>query len=165
MLQIRPARHADLGRITEIYNDAVLNTTATFDTEPKTASEQEAWFNAHGERHAILVAELDGEIAGWGSLSTWSDRCAYAGTTEISLYVDAKHRGKGIGTQVLESLLRTAGGNGFRTVISRIAEGNAASIHMHEKLGFRHIGVMQEVGRKFGKLLDVHLMQKIFPGS
>ncbi len=55
--------------------------------------------------------------------------------------------------------------NGFHTVISRIAEGNAASIHMHEKLGFRHIGVMQEVGRKFGKLLDVHLMQKIFPGS
>jgi L-amino acid N-acyltransferase YncA len=163
MLQIRPARHVDLGRITEIRNDVILHTAATFDTEPRTASEQEAWFNAHGERFAILVAELDGEIVGWGSLGKWSDRRAYAETAVISLYVDAEHRGKGIGTEVLETLLRTACRNGFHTVISRIAGENAASIHLHEKLGFRHIGVMQEVARKLGKLLDLCLMQKILP--
>ena len=161
MLQIREARHADLERITEIRNDAILHTAATFDAEPKTASEQEAWLSAHGERFAILVAELDREVVGWGALSKWSDRRAWAETAVISLYVDAKHRGRGLGTEVLESLLRTAIRNGFHTVISRIAGGNAASIHLHEKFGFRHIGVMKEVGRKHGKYLDLLLMQKI----
>jgi L-amino acid N-acyltransferase len=73
---IRPAIADDLPAITAIYNHAILNTTATFDTEPKTEAEQLAWFKAHDERHPVLVATIDGKVVGWASLSAWSDRCA-----------------------------------------------------------------------------------------
>ena len=76
MLNIRQATAADLGQITEIYNDAVEKTTATFDTEPKTSEEQENWFVKHDASHPILVAEQDGPIVAWASLSQWSDRGA-----------------------------------------------------------------------------------------
>ena len=97
MLVIRPARPDDLNAITEIYNEAILTTDATFDTEPKTDEEQKTWFTNHGPKNPILVAEQDRTVIGWASLSDWSDRCAYSDTTEISLYVKGNSRGKGIG--------------------------------------------------------------------
>ena len=87
---IRPAILQDLGDITEIYNRAILNTTATFDTTPKTLKEQKAWFSCHGPRHPVLVAREDDLIVGWAALSEWSDRCAYSGTAEIQNNIIAK---------------------------------------------------------------------------
>ncbi len=78
MCTIRPAQTADLNAITDIYNEAIRTTTATFDTEPKTEEEQKIWFDSHGSKYAILVAEFKGVIVGWASLSKWSDRCAYS---------------------------------------------------------------------------------------
>ena len=80
MLTIRQATLADLGQITEIYNDAIQKTTATFDTEPKTQEEQEQWFAQHDARHPVLVVDEDGLIVAWASLSQWSGRCAYCET-------------------------------------------------------------------------------------
>src|SRR5436190_8054769 len=94
---IRRAELADLESITAIYNEAILTTTATFDTEPKTASERLPWFQSHGERHPILVAESEGGVVGWASLSPWSERPAYDDTAETSFYVRAGRRGQGIG--------------------------------------------------------------------
>jgi phosphinothricin acetyltransferase len=162
MLIIRHATLDDLDSITEIYNEAVLKTVATFDTEPKSTDEQELWFASHGSRHPVLVAALDGEIVGWASLSEWSGRCAYSDTAEISLYVKEKLHGKGVGRKLLEALVDEGRNAGLHTVVARIAEGNEVSVHLHESVGFHHIGVMKEVGRKFGKLIDVHLMQKIY---
>ena len=162
MLTIRQAALADLGVITEIYNEAILKTVATFDTEPKTLEEQKSWFAEHGSKYPILVAEQDGLIVGWASLSIWSDRCAYTDTAESSLYVKEEHQGKGIGRKLLEAIIQEGQKAGLHTVIARITEGNEVSIYLAESLGFEHIGIMKEVGRKFGKLLDVYLMQKIY---
>lgn len=152
----------DLGQITEIYNDAIKKTTATFDTEPKTFEEQGAWFAEHGARHPILIAEQKSLIVGWASLSQWSDRCAYSDTAEISLYVNEKLRGKGVGKELMKAIIQEGQNAGLHTVIARIADGNDISIDLCKSFGFQHIGTMREVGKKFGKLLDVHLMQLIY---
>jgi phosphinothricin acetyltransferase len=161
-LTIRQAISADLGQITEIYNDAIEKTTATFDTEPKTLEEQEAWFEEHDARHPILIAEQDGIIIAWTSLSQWSDRCAYSDTAEISLYVKEVHRGKGIGKQLMKAIIQEGKTAGLHTVIARIAGSNKTSADLCKSFGFQYIGTMKEVGNKFGKLLDVHLMQLIY---
>jgi len=165
MLTIRQATLKDLGAITEIYNEAIRNTAATFDTQPKTLEEQKTWFAGHGPKCPILVAEHDGLIIGWASLSMWSDRCAYSDTAEGSFYVKKEYRGKGVGRKLLETVIAEGQKAGLHTVIARITEGNAASIHLVESVGFEHIGIMKEVGRKFGKLMDVYLMQKIYRNS
>lgn len=159
MLNIRRAIIQDLEAITEIYNQAILNTVATFDTEIKTAESQRNWFYQHRDRHAILVAEQDGKITGWASLSAWSDRCAYNDTAEISLYVEEHHQGQGIGRKLSEAMIKAGHDANLLTLIARIAEGNDISIHIAESQGFEHIGIMREVGRKFGRLLDVYMMQ------
>jgi phosphinothricin acetyltransferase len=163
MTVIRKASMEDLPAITDIYNDAVLNLTASFDTQPKTVEEQKKWFGEHHDQFPVMVAESEGRIVGWASLSRWSDRCAYSSTAEASLYVNAKDRNNGLGRKLIYSLLEEGRKAGLHTVIARIVAGNAASIHLCESLGFTHIGTMKEVGRKFGKLLDVEMMQKIFP--
>jgi len=161
MLKVRRATAGDLPAITGIYNEAVVKTTATFDTEPKSTGERRAWLAAHGPRHPVLVAEQDGSVVGWASLSEWSDRAAYADTAEVSVYVAESHRGQGIGRELLRALLAEAQEAGIHAAIGRVAEGNEASMRLLAHAGFEHVGTMREVGRKFGKLLDVCLMQKI----
>lgn len=159
---VRPAQPADIPAITAIYNEAILTTVATFDTEPKSEAERAAWLAAHGARHPVLVAEVEGQVVGWASLSKWSDRLAYADTAEISLYVHSTQRGRGIGKRLVEALVIEGQKAGLHTLIARIVAGNQVSVRLHEAAGFEHIGVMREVGRKFGQLLDIHLMQKIY---
>ena len=159
---MRQATRQDLPGITAIYNEAVLNTTATFDTQPKTEAEQDTWFEEHGDRHPVLVATLDGQVVGWASLSRWSDRCAYAETAEISVYVLAEQRGHGIGAQLTSAIDQEARRLGLHSLIARIVEGNQASLRLCEKAGFKMVGVLREVGLKFGRRLDVNLLQKIY---
>jgi len=162
MLSIRPAKINDIEVITEIYNEAVLNTTATFDTEPKTFEEQTIWFNKHDSSHPVIVSELQGMVNGWAALSPWSDRIAYSKTAEISIYVKEEFRNRGYGKKLMSKILDDGEVSGLHTIIARIADGNQVSIKIHEAYGFKHIGVMKEVGEKFGKIIDVHLMQKIY---
>ena len=162
MLTIRQAAFDDLGQITEIYNDAIEKTTATFDTEPKTLEEQEEWFANHDAKHPVLIAERDDTVVGWASLSKWSDRCAYSDTAEISLYIKEECRGKGIGKKLMKTIIQEGQKTGLHTVIARIADSNDISIELCKSFGFQHIGTMREVGKKFGKLLDVHIMQLIY---
>jgi phosphinothricin acetyltransferase len=162
MLTVRRAVLPDLDAITEIYNAAILKTVATFDTEPKTDLEQKSWFDGHGAKYPILVAEQDGLIVGWASLSQWADRCAYSDTAEASLYVREGHQGQGIGRKLNEAIIEEGRKAGLHTLIARIAEGNDASVHLAESSGYKHIGIMKEVGWKFGRLLDVYLMQLIY---
>ena len=97
LVQIRRAVAEDIEAITAIYNEAILTTTATFDTETKTTAERMEWFTSHDHRHPILVAIVEGKIVGWASLSRWSDRPAYDDTAETSFYVESGQRGRGIG--------------------------------------------------------------------
>jgi phosphinothricin acetyltransferase len=159
---IRSANQKDLGEITAIYNEAILYSNATFDTKQKTLQEQRQWFNEHGSKNPILVAEYNHSIIGWAALSHYSDRCAYSDTAEISVYVHKKFQHKGIGRNLLQSVIKEGKTVGLHTLIARITEGNTESVHLLESLGFEHIGIMREVGLKFGKRLDVYLMQKLY---
>ena len=161
VIEIRAARSGDLREIFEIYNDAVLHSVATFDTEPKSRNQQKRWFEKHGQRYPVLVAVDGNGIVGWASLGEWSEKKAYAGTAEISLYVRDSRRGKGIGARLTKAVLEKGKEIGIHVVVARIADTNRPSMRILESLGFERIGVMREVGRKFGKLLDVTLMQKI----
>ena len=160
-LLIRKAESADVEAITAIYNEAILTTTATFDLEPKTVAERRAWLDSHDGRHPVLVAVKDGRVVGWACLSRWSDRPAYDDTAETSFYVHSAFRGQGIGRSLKAAILDEARGLGFHSLIARVAEESGASYHLNESLGFTYVGTLKEVGRKFGRLLDVHIFQKM----
>ena len=158
-VQIRRAEPADLEAIAEIYNEAILTTTATFDTQPKTAAERLPWFQTHDAGHPILVAMIDGQVVGWSSLTRWSDRPAYNGTAEVSFYVKSEFRGRGLGRLLKGAIIDEARRLKFHTLIARVAEGSNESLHLNECFGFKHVGTMKQVGRKFGRLLDVQILQ------
>jgi len=162
MLKIRTAKIDDLNEITEIYNQAILKTVATFDTEEKTIDERKKWFKEHGGKNPLIVAEKDDIILGWAALSKYSTRCAYSDTAEISLYVKGDFQDRGIGKKLMEKIVQEGKKAGLHVIIARITDGNEKSIHLHKSVGFENVGIMKEVGWKFGKRLDVYLMQKIY---
>jgi phosphinothricin acetyltransferase len=162
MVHIRSASAKDIKNITEIYNEAIRKTVATFDTEEKSLKEQIKWFNNHGDKYPIVVAEQNGNVLGFASLSQYSTKCAYSNTAEISLYVLEKYQNMGIGKKLMERILFEGAKSGLHSAIARITDENDISVKLHEKFGFRHVGIYREVGNKFNRLLDVILMQKIF---
>lgn len=162
MIHIRPANEADIPAITFIYNDAILNTTATFDTEIKSEEDRLQWLRSHDDKHPVLVAEKEGAVVGWASLTRWSDRCAYDSTAESSVYVHPAYRQQGVGKNLMEVLVLEGKRAGLHSLLARITHGNEQSIYLHERLGFELIGTLKEVGVKFGKFQDVHMLQKIY---
>src|ERR1043166_2323359 len=100
--QIRPASAGDLAAINDIYNHYVLHSTCTYQTDPETMPARIAWFERHGPKHPIMVATIDGQIVGWGSLSPFHSRCAYQNTVENSVYIAHTHHRRGIGRPALE---------------------------------------------------------------
>ena len=161
VLSIRRASESDVERITDIYNEAIRTTTATFDIEPKSVSERLEWFRSHGEKYPILVAAVEEGVVGWASLSPWSDRRAYEGTAETSFYVKDGFRGRGIGRRLKEEIIKEAQRLGFHTLIARVAGESSESVHLNESFWFSNVGTLREVGHKFGRFIDVHIMQKM----
>jgi phosphinothricin acetyltransferase len=163
--QVRPAEPKDLQSINDIYNEAVLHTTATFDTEPKQLSERMEWYKKHGGSHPLLVAEgqgtEQGKILAWAALTVWSDKQAYARTAELSIYVHHEARSRGVASDLLPRLLAAGHQAQIRCVIARITEGNEISLKLHAQNGFEEVGILRQVGEKFGKVLNVHLLQKL----
>jgi len=160
-MEVRLAIPSDAEAIRAIYNVEVTESTNTFDLVPRTAEQQHAWLAEHAGAHPAIVAVTDGDVVGYGSLSPYKERPAYATTVEDSLFVHREHRGEGVGRRLLEELLRLAADHGFHAVIGRIVGDNAASIRVHEACGFVHVGVEKEVGRKFGRWLDVVELQRL----
>ena len=158
---IRAAERRDAESIRTVYNHYVNESTTLFDMVPRTLDEQVQWIDEHSGVHPALVAELDGRIVGFGSLSSFRPRPAYSTTVEDSVYLLDGHQGRGIGRQLLEELLRLAAAHGFHSVIARITGENDASIALHAACGFETVGTEREVGRKFGQWLDVVEMQKM----
>lgn len=158
-IKLRNAVKDDIESITRVYNHAVESTTATFDIKPRTLKSQEKWFNEHTGRYSVIVAEDNKKVIGWASLSRWSERQAYNDTAGISIYVDKGNQRKGVGNLLMAEIIRLAKKNKFHIVLAGIAGDNKVSIHLHEKYGFFHTGVLKEAGFKFNKYIDVHLMQ------
>jgi phosphinothricin acetyltransferase len=160
-IDIRPVREEDLPALAEIYNDEVAHGTATFDTDPRSLDAMRKWLLPSEGRRLSLVAAEDEKVIGFSALYTWSPRKAYESTAENTVYLRKDCRGRGVGKLLLEAILEEGRRAGIHCVIARISCGNDSSIRLHERLGFESVGTMKEVGRKFGRLLDVHLMQKI----
>jgi phosphinothricin acetyltransferase len=158
-MEIVAAAAAHAAAIADIYNEAVVNTVATFETEPRGEAQMAQWLAAHDSRHPVMVALDAGRVIGWASLSLWSDRGAYRDTGEISVYVRQGLRGRGTGRMLMEQVLAAGREAGLHTVLARIAGDNAASVRLHERAGFELVGVMREVGHKLGRWVDVRLMQ------
>jgi phosphinothricin acetyltransferase len=161
-LSVRVASVDDAEAIRSIYNPEVLESTVTFDLVPRTLDQQRAWLDARSGAHAVLVAEDEaGEVVGFASLSPYKDRPAYSTTVEDSVYVRRDQQGHGIGGVLLRELLSLATSHGFHAVMARIVGGHEASIRLHLGHGFDVVGTEREVGRKFGRWLDVVIMQKL----
>ncbi len=158
-MHLRPATPADAAATAAIYNHEVTTSTVTFDLVTRTVEEQADWLGARAGALEVVVAEVDGAIAGFASLSPYRDRPAYRTTVEDSVYVHADHRGTGVGRALLGEIVAVADGRGFHSVMARIVGGHDASIRLHAGLGFEHVGIEREVGRKFGRWLDIVIMQ------
>jgi L-amino acid N-acyltransferase YncA len=159
-ISIRPADEADLPTINAIYNHYVLHSTCTFQVQPDSLEDTRRWSAEHDELHPIVVAELDGEVVGWGSLSAYHTRCAYRQTVENSVYVRDDLRGRGIGTRLMDDLMQRARALGHHSIIALICVEHPGSIALHHTFGFDEVGRTREVGHKFGRWLDVVIMQK-----
>jgi phosphinothricin acetyltransferase len=158
---LRLARASDAEAIRAIYNTEVTDSTVTFDMVPRSLEEQLEWLEARSGALAVVVADEDGEVVGFSSISPYRDRPAYSTTVEDSVYVRRDQRGKGLGRALLAEIVDVAARQGFHTVMARIVGHHSSSIELHRSLGFDVVGVEREVGRKFGRWLDVVLMQKM----
>lgn len=162
-MQIRLATIDDAEAIARIYNHEVEHTTSTFDLVPRTLDDQRAWLAARSGAFAAIVAVVSSssgdEVLGFASLSPYKERAAYRTSVENSVYVARAAHGRGIGKQLLSSLLDIAADHGFHAVIARIEASGTASRALHTSCGFGLVGIERQVGRKFGRWLDVALMQ------
>jgi phosphinothricin acetyltransferase len=156
----------DLGAIFDIYNHEVLHGTATFDTEPRVLGRDDAWLTERDrKRHPVIVAEVDDRVVGWGSLNPWSSRGAYARTAEGSVYVHRDFRGRGLGRSLLAAIIERGRDAGIGVILARIAEANEPSVRLCERFGFGRIGTQRRCGEKFGRILDVELMDLHLDGG
>jgi L-amino acid N-acyltransferase len=165
-MRVRAAAAEDLPAIFAIYDHEVLTGVATFDTEPFSEAQRRQWLEKHGDaRHPALVADEGGTVVGWATLSAWSDRCAYARAAEVSVYVHPDHQRRGVGRTLLAALIDAARQAGLGVLLARITTESAVSLRLHEAAGFRCFGTMRRVGEKFGRILDVELLDLHLDGG
>ncbi len=158
-ITIRPALLEDCAAINDIYNHYVRCDTCTYQTEPDTLSERQAWFAGHRAQHPVLVAEERGEVLAWGALSAFHPRFGYRFSVEDSLYVRHDRQQRGLGKALLAELLRAAHSHGHHTVIALISADKPHSIALHQSFGFTPAGVLRQAGYKFETWLDVVYLQ------
>ena len=162
LVTVRPARPDDAEATRQIYNAEVTTSTVTFDLVPRSLAEQRRWLTARSGAHAVLVADdTTHGVVGFAALSPWKDRPAYATSVEDSVYVHRDHQGRGIGRTLLAELVELATAHGFHAIFARIVDGHEASTKLHEAFGFEVVGTEREVGRKFGRWLDVVIMERL----
>ena len=160
-VHVRSATVEDAPAVLEIYNHEVLTSTVTFDLVPRTLAEQESWITDRSGAHVVLVVEDEGEVVGFGALSQYRERAGYATTVEDSVYVHEHHRGKGVGRLLLAELVERATAHGFHALMAKVVGDHQASINLHAAAGFEVVGHEREVGRKFGRWLDVVLLERL----
>lgn len=156
---VRLATEADLVAINDIYNYFVHHSNCTYQEESEPLEGRRLWYAKHGERHPVTVAEINGRVVGWGSLSPYHARSAYRFTVENSVYVHHECHRMGIGSALLQDLVARARMIGHHSIIAGIDAGQTASIALHGKHGFKIVARLAEVGFKFDQWLDVVYME------
>jgi phosphinothricin acetyltransferase len=157
---VRLATVADAPAIARIYNQGMEDRVATFETEPRTPAQIAAQLGEKGDRFPTVVVERDGAVVAWASAGPYRARAAYAGVAEHSVYVERGARGTGAGRSALEALCRACEARGFWKLVSRIFPENAASLALHERVGFRVVGVYRRHGRLDGRWRDCVIVEK-----
>jgi L-amino acid N-acyltransferase len=156
-ITIRAATPPDMPAIMGIYNWAINQTFATIDSEPLSKEEAAAWWNEHGSR-LTLVAVDDGEVVGWVQLMPWRQR-GYE-VVEDLVYVDPVYQGKGVGRELLAQAIEAARSTGCRTIVASVAADNTSGLKLHQSLGFETVGTIKNAAHKFGRWMDVTLVQR-----
>jgi L-amino acid N-acyltransferase YncA len=157
---IRPAGEPDTQAIADIYNEGIATRLATFETEPRTAADVQAWLVA-GERLPVLVAEEGATVLGWARILAYSDRPVYEGVGEVSVYVAEHARGRGLGRALLEELQRNATELGYWKLVGKLFTANAASAAMVRRCGWREVGMHHRHSRLDGEWRDVLLVERV----
>jgi L-amino acid N-acyltransferase YncA len=160
-MQLRLATLDDAAAIRAIYNLEVESSTATFDLVPRSLEDQRTWLVARTGAFSAVVAVASDEVVGFASLSPYKERAAYRTTVEDSVYVRRDQQGRGVGRALLDHIVDVAAASGFHAVMARIEGGSEASRALHAACGFELVGIEREVGRKFGRWLDIALMQLV----
>ena len=153
---VEAMRDSDWPAVREIYREGIATGNATFQTD---VPEWEEWDSSH-LRHSRLVARSGNEIGAWAALSAVSRRSCYAGVAEVSVYVAAAHRGRGLGRQLLAALIAESERHGIWTLQAAIFPENAASIALHERLGFRLAGTRERIAQRDGRWRDTALLER-----
>ena len=154
---IRKAEQKDLPALLDLYNYEVVNSVANLDLTPRSLAEWQTWFDHHNvENHPLYIAEVDGRVAGYSSLSSYREKEAYKSTVELSIYISPDYRKRGLATALMAYILEEAKADPrTHMVVSVITAGNEASCKLHEKFGFAFCGTVPEVGMKFKKYQDI----------
>lgn len=158
---IRKAALIDLEAIMEIYNQGIEDRIATLELETKDVAYMERWFKDRGGRYAVIVAERDSKIVGWASLNRFSQRSAYDGVADLSIYINRNQRGKGIGSILLMELEKLAKENGFYKIVLSTFAFNGLGQGLYRKLDYREVGVFEKQGLLDGELVDIMIMEKL----
>jgi phosphinothricin acetyltransferase len=152
---LRPATESDLSAINDIYNYYVHHSTCTYQEVSETMADRHKWFQQHGGRYPVIVAEFGGRVTGWGALSPFHPRSAFRMTVENSVYVHRDQHGQGVGSRLLEDLIARARALEYRAIVAAVDSGQLASIALHSKFQFVKVGHLPQVGLKFGRWLDM----------
>lgn len=158
---VRDASHADLGALLRIYNEGIEDRIATLELDPKSREEMGAWWNDHGSRYAVLVAEDGKDVVGWAALNPFSHRCAHAGIADLSIYVAREMRGRGLGSLLLPRLVERAKAAGFHKIVLHALNDNAVGKRLYRSTGFLEVGVFREHGKLGDTFVDVVAMERI----
>ena len=159
----RLATAGDAPAIAAIYNEGIAERIATFETEPRTPAQLAAQMVDKGDRFPTVVAERGGQVVAWASAGPYRSRPAYAGVAEHSVYVARAARGTGAGRAALEALCRAYAERGFWKIVSRIFPENTASLALHERCGFRVVGVYRRHGQLEGQWRDCVIVERLLP--
>ncbi|HEY7869678.1 MAG TPA: arsinothricin resistance N-acetyltransferase ArsN1 family A [Methylomirabilota bacterium] len=157
----RLATPADAGAIAAIYNEGIADRIATFETEARTEAEIARQLADKADRFPTVVVERDGRVVAWAGAGAYRSRPAYAGVAEHSVYVARAARGAGAGRAALEALCRTYAERGFWKIVSRIFPENTASVRLHERCGFRVVGVYRRHGKLDGQWRDCVIVERL----
>lgn len=157
---VRDARGDDAEACAAVYAPYVQDTAVSFETEPPTAAEMAARIATAQERHAFLVLEDGGRVVGYAYGGTFRSRPAYAGTVEVSVYLEAGRRRTGGGRLLYAALLDRLAGLGFHTAVAGMTLPNEGSVGLHRAMGFTPVGTFREVGSKLGRWHDVGWVQR-----
>ncbi len=160
-MRVCPATPADLPAIAAIYNDEVLHGVATFDIDPWPADRFVQWLadRQRPGRMVIVAADDAGRVLGYAALSDWAPKIGYARSAENSIYIHKDHRARGLGRTLLGDLIARARAAGVANIMARIESTQAVSLRLHEQRGFRRVGRLPRIGEKFGRVLDVDILQ------